>query len=144
MFDFGTTNTIRISGAISSDIKASKFGPKDTPKAEFRISHQLYRKNVEKDKLPWQTYFVSVTGYDAEKVTKYAKRGRDVTVEGTLEVSFKADKDGNPSGFLNVACEKIRLGREAPAAAGSKAPAKPKAPEGGGDGDGFNDDDLPF
>jgi single-strand DNA-binding protein len=113
------------------------------------FSVAVTEKRKEGEHTEW--FRVKTFGKSAENAGQYLQKGRQVYVEGRLELNKYKDKDGVDRTSLDViANQVVFLGQGGGAGAGANAgggrPASGgnNAPSEGPPGDGFIDDDMPF
>lgn len=130
-------NKIILVGNLGRDPEL-RYTSKGDPVASFSLATNA-RKGADKEVTTW--FRVTVWGKQAESVSKYLTKGRQVYVEGTLAQDEYTDKDGNKRTTLEVNANAVQFlgggqGNDAAkaASAGAAPAAAPKA----------DDSDIPF
>jgi single-strand DNA-binding protein len=112
------------------------------------FSVAVTEKKKEGEHTEW--FRIKSFGKTAENAGQYLQKGRQVYVEGRLELNKYKDKDGVDRTSLDVIANQLVFlgqgaGGGAPRAAGGGAPSVGGGgPADGAPNDGFIDDDMPF
>lgn len=134
---------ITLIGNLGNDPEM-RYTPSGVPVASFNLAVNRSwtgQDGQRQDKTTW--FRVSVWNKQAEIVTQYLAKGRQVMVVGEVEEArVYTDREGNPRASLEVKAQSVRFlgqrGDGPPAAAGSYA-----APANGVQAD-VQDEDIPF
>lgn len=156
-------NKIIIVGHLGRD-QEMRYTPQGTAVSNFSIATTERRKDRSGEMQEMTTWFkVSVWGKQAEAVSPYLLKGRQVYVEGRLRTEEYTDRDGNKRVSLEVTASDIQLlgsrgetaggpGGGSGMGYGGHSPAS-QAGQSGGPGSAFpenygkgggGDDDIPF
>ena len=102
-------NKIIVVGNLGRDPEL-KFTPQGTAVCSFTMATNERRKDKAGEQQDVTTWFrVTVWGKQAETVSKYLTKGRQVYVEGRLHVEEWTDRDGKPRHTLEVNASDVRF-----------------------------------
>lgn len=102
-------NKIIIIGHLGRD-QEMRYTPQGTAVSNFSIATSERRKDRSGEMQEMTTWFkVSVWGKQAEAVSPYLLKGRQVYVEGRLRTEEYTDRDGNKRISLEVTASDIQL-----------------------------------
>ena len=111
-------NSIMIGGRVTNNPEMSAVGAKGTPKTKFCVAVNSFYKEEKKT-----TFFnVIVWGKSAEFCAKYLGKGKEVIVEGRVEIRSYQDKNNETKWVTEVIANKVDL-------CGSRGGDKAKATE---------------
>ena len=144
-------NKITIVGYLGRDPEM-RYTPQGTAVSNFSIATTERRKDKAGEQQEITTWFrVSLWGKQAEAITQYLTKGRQVYVEGRLRTEEYTDRDGNRRQSLEVTASDVQLlgsRGDAPGGTGQTggAPSSFTEPAGGSSfgKSGQGDDDIPF
>ncbi len=144
----GSLNKVLLLGRLTRDPEL-RYTPSGTAVADFGLAVSRAYKTAEGEKKESVTFVdITVWAKKAEICAEYLSKGRQVIVEGRLELDSWETQDGQKRSKLKVVAEDVQFIGSAPggargekkgAEAGASAPAEPaeKAAEAGSD-------DIPF
>lgn len=121
-----------------------RYIPSGVPVASFNLAVNRSWTGQDGQRVDKTTWFrVSVWNKQAETVTQYLSKGRQVMVVGEVEEARAfSDRDGNPRASIEVKANSVRfLGQGG--GGGGAALATLSAAAGGGGGE-VHDEDIPF
>ena len=146
-------NKIIVVGNLGRDPEM-RFTPQGTAVCSFTLATNERRKDKAGEQQDVTTWFrVTVWGKQAETVSKYLTKGRNVYVEGRLHVGEWADKDGKQRYTLEVNASDVRFldggsGVEGIPVRQTAQAASAASPRGGGrtgaPAPQMEDDEIPF
>ncbi len=144
-------NKIIIVGYLGRDPEM-RYTPQGTAVSNFSIASTERRKDKAGEQQEITTWFrVSLWGKQAEAITQYLTKGRQVYVEGRLRTEEYTDRDGNRRQSLEVTASDVQLlgsKGDAPGGIGQAGGAPSSFNEPGGGSafgkSGQGDDDIPF
>lgn len=88
------------------------------------VNESWTKDGVKQDKTTW--YKVTCWRRLAEVCAKYLEKGREVLVEGTMEMpTIWTDKDGNPRADLNLTAKMVDFGQRNGSSSGEANDAQP-------------------
>lgn len=145
-------NKIIVVGNLGRDPEM-RFTPQGTAVCSFTMASNERRKDKAGEQQDVTTWFrVTVWGKQAETVSKYLTKGRQVYVEGRLHVEEWTDRDGKPRHTLEVNASDVRFLDGGSGVEGipvrQSAQAASASPRGGGRANApapqMEDDEIPF
>jgi single-strand DNA-binding protein len=151
-------NKIIVVGNLGRDPEL-RYTPQGNAVCSFTMATNERRKGQGGEQQDITTWFrVTVWGKQAETVSKYLTKGRNVYVEGRLHVAEWADKDGKQRYTLEVNASDVRFidggqgaegipvrqsAQSAGQTGGGGGRSTQSGPAGGYEG-GMEDDEIPF
>ena len=149
-------NKIIVVGNLGRDPEM-RFTPQGTAVCSFTMASNERRKDKAGEQQDVTTWFrVTVWGKQAETVSKYLTKGRQVYVEGRLHVEEWTDREGKPRQSLEVNASEVQF-IDGPGGGGvvegipvhQTAQAASASPRGGGGrahapAPQMEDDEIPF
>lgn len=147
-------NKIILIGHLGRD-QEMRYTPQGTAISNFSIATSERRKDKSGEQQEVTTWFkVSLWGKQAEAVSQYLTKGKQVYVEGRLRTEEYTDRDGNKRMSLEVTATDIQLlgskgdspvgGGVGYSGGGGNAPSFSEPPSGSFGKGGGGDDDIPF
>jgi single-strand DNA-binding protein len=136
-----SVNKVILIGNLGRDPE-TRFTQSGTPVAHFTMATSERWTDAageKKEKTEWHR--IVVWGKQAEIVSQYLRKGRQVYIEGALQTREWTDREGNKRQTTEVRAQRVQLlGRpeERPVSAGA---VEEVAEPGGGS---FGEDDVPF
>ena len=102
-------NKVIVVGNLGRDPEM-RFTPQGTPVCTFTVATNERRKDKAGETQDITTWFrVTVWGKQAETVSKYLSKGRQVYVEGRLHIEEWTDRDGKQRYTLEVNATDVRF-----------------------------------
>src|SRR6266487_2708661 len=142
----GSVNKVILVGNLGRGAAVSKFSLATT-----EIWND--KSGQRQERTEWHN--IDLWGKQAESLSAYLVKGKQVYVEGRLQTDEYTDKDGNKRKSTKVRCDRVVLlsggGRGAGASVGPMSRTEdpmgggpPPAPEAAGASEPLTDDDIPF
>ena len=137
-------NKVMLMGNVTRDIEL-RYTPGGTAVTDFGIAVNRAWKGADGEKHE-EVCFVDVTAWakQAELISQYCRKGRQLFVEGRLQLDSWEGQDGQKRSKLRVVLEGFQFLDRAPAAAGQQRPASGDEPAPEEPGPDSGSQDIPF
>ena len=146
----GSVNKVILVGNLGRDAEL-RYTPGGAAVAKFSIATTEVwndKGGQRQERTEWHN--IDLWGKQAESLSEYLVKGKQVYVEGRLQTDEYTDKEGNKRKSTKVRCDRVVLlggggGRSAGMARGGGADdVSPRAPSAEPSADPITDDDIPF
>ena len=149
----GSVNKVILVGNLGRDAEL-RYTPGGAAVAKFSMATTEVwndKSGQKQERTEWHN--IDIWGKQAETLTEYLRKGKQVYVEGRLQTDEYTDKDGNKRKTTRVRCDRVVLlgggGRGTGAAAGqisrTEEPMGPgHVPSGPEPSEPLTEDDIPF
>jgi single-strand DNA-binding protein len=147
-------NKVLMIGRLTKDPEL-RYTPGGLPVADFRLAANHTYRTKEGEKREEVCFIdVNVMGRGAEIAKEYLAKGREVFVEGRLQLSTWENQEGEKRSRYRVIADRFQFLGARAGGGGERSGPEPVDPESGGGGGGggsfdassppAEDDDLPF
>jgi single-strand DNA-binding protein len=142
----GSVNKVILVGNLGRDAEL-RYTPGGAAIAKFSLATTekwTDKSGASQERTEWHN--IDLWGKQAETLTEYLRKGKQVYVEGRLQTDEYTDKEGNKRKTTRVRCDRVVLlgggggARGAAMERGSDEPAR----SGGDVAEPLTDDDIPF
>jgi single-strand DNA-binding protein len=151
----GSVNKVILVGNLGRDAEL-RYTPGGAAVSKFSLATTEVwndKSGQRQERTEWHN--IDLWGKQAESLSGYLVKGKQVYVEGRLQTDEYTDKDGNKRKTTRVRCDRVVLlgggGRGAGASVGQISRTEeqmgggpPPIPEGPGASEPLTDDDIPF
>ena len=143
----GSVNKVILVGNLGRDAEL-RYTPSGAAVAKFSLATtEVWNDKAGQRQERTEWHNIDLWGKQAESLSEYLVKGKQVYVEGRLQTDEYTDKEGNKRKSTKVRCDRVVLlssgggrGASAPRAAdevGARGPTEPTAEP-------ITDDDIPF